>query len=138
MTISKAISDWIKLYENIKIESNHLQDGADKYGLFKSPSREVKEFVCNSCYEITEHYQFLARQSAVSDTERKESDEWLEELTYWADDYSLNYKYPELDGNRVILKIELVGSPYPMEANDKDAIYQIALSITYSREREEL
>lgn len=134
MTISQAIVQWLKCYEAIKIETNHVQDGSDKYGLFKSPNRDIKNFI-NQEYEITEYYQFLARQSCHSDSERKEADEWLEDLTYWADDYSYNYEYPELDGSRKILSIEITGNPYPMEADGREALYQIALSITYIRER---
>lgn len=136
MTVSQAIVNWLKNYEAIKIETNHVQDGSDKYGLFKSPNRNVKDFI-NQEYEITEYYQFLARQSCHSDSERKEVDEWLEDLTYWADDYSYYYGYPELGNNRKIVSIEITGNPYPMEADAREALYQIALSITYTRERKE-
>lgn len=136
MTISKAIIEWLKDYENIKVETNHIQDGSDKYGLFKSPSRDIKEFNDGS-YESTEYYQFMAKQSSTSDYDRQDADEWLESLTYWVDDYPVNYKYPDLDGNRRIIRIELSGCPYPMEANLQETLYQMALKITYSREREE-
>lgn len=43
-TISKAIIDWLAEYEEISVETNHIQDGSDKYGLFKSPSRDTKQF----------------------------------------------------------------------------------------------
>lgn len=137
MTISKAITQWLKGYENINIETNHIKDGADKYGLFKSPARDIKNFNDNS-QEITEYYQFMAKQSAVSDTERKEADEWLEDLTYWVDDYQVNYEYPDVGGNRRIESIELTGCPYPMESTDNEILYQMSLKITYTREREEL
>ena len=137
MTISKVITEWLKGYENINIETNHIKDGADKYGLFKSPARDIKNFNDNS-QEITEYYQFMAKQSAVSDTERKEADEWLEDLTYWVDDYQLNYEYPDVGGNRKIESIELTGCPYPMESTEDEILYQMSLKITYTREREEL
>lgn len=137
MTISKAITQWLKGYENINIETNHIKDGADKYGLFKSPARDIKNFNDNS-QKITEYYQFMAKQSAVSDTERKEADEWLEDLTYWVDDYQVNYEYPDVGGNRRIESIELTGCPYPMESTEDEILYQMSLKITYSREREEL
>lgn len=136
MTISKAITEWLKGYENIKIETNHVQDGSDKYGLFKSPSRDVKNFTDGS-YEATEYYNFMAKQDSTSDYDRQDADEWLEKLTYWVDDYSFNYEYPELDNGRRIIGIELNGCPYPMEADDSETLYQMALKITYSREREE-
>jgi hypothetical protein len=137
MTISKAITQWLKGYENINIETNHIKDGSDTYGLFKSPNRNVKLFN-DYTQEITEYYQFMAKQSSVSNADRKTADEWLEDLTYWVDDYSLNYVYPTLTDNRNITNIELTGCPYPMESTEDETLYQMSLKITYMREREEL
>lgn len=137
MTISAYIVNLLKEYEGIEIDTNHVADGSDQYGLFKSPSRDIKEFN-DGTYQITEYYQFLARQSGVSKSERKEADEWLEELAYWIDDLTYYYSLPELDKNRQVTGVSITGSPYPMEANDKEAMYQILLSITYTRERREL
>lgn len=137
MTISAYIVNLLSNYEGIEIDTNHVSEGSDQYGLFKSPSRDIKEFNDTS-YQITEYYQFLARQAATSKSERKEADEWLEELAYWIDDFPYNYSFPPLDKNREVTGISITGSPYPMEADDKKTLYQILLSITYSREREVL
>ena len=134
MTISAYIVNLLKNYEGIEIDTNHMADGSDQYGLFKSPSRDIRDFN-DGTYQITE---FLARQSGVSKSERKEADEWLEELAYWIDDLTYYYSLPELDKNRQVTGVSITGSPYPMEANDKEAMYQILLSITYTRERREL
>ena len=135
MTISKAVASWLSFYESMEIDTNHITDGSDKYGLFKSPSRTTKEHIDGS-YEITEFYQFFARQASVSEEDRKDSDEWLEELAYWADDYPFVYEYPELDNGHKISRIELTGAPYPMESGSSDTLFQMSLSVTYSRERE--
>lgn len=137
MTISAYIVNLLKEYEGIEIDTNHVADGSDQYGLFKSPSRDIKEFN-DGTYQITEYYQFLARQSGVSRSERKEADEWLEELAYWIDDLTYMYRLPALDKNRKVTGISITGSPYPMEADDKESMFQILLSITYVRERKEL
>lgn len=137
MTISAYIVNLLKNYEGIEIDTNHMADGSDQYGLFKSPSRDIKDFN-DGTYQITEYYQFLARQSGVSKTERKEADEWLEDLAYWIDDFPYNYSFPELDKNRDVKEVSITGSPYPLEADDKETMYQIMLSITYIREREEI
>lgn len=135
MTISKYIVDLLKKYDGIEIDTNHVPDGSDKYGLFKSPSRNIKDFT-DASYEITEFYQFLARQRTVSMSERKEADEWLEDLTYWVDDLNVNYEFPSLDNGRTVTGMSITGCPYPMDAKDKDTLYQMSLSITYIRERE--
>ena len=137
MTISAYIVNLLKNYGGIEIDTNHVSDGSDQYGLFKSASRDIKDFT-DSSYQITEYYNFLARQSAVSRSERKEADEWLEDLAYWIDDFPYNYSFPPLDKKREVVGLSITGSPYPMEADDKEATYQILLSITYIREREEL
>lgn len=137
MTISEAISKWLAEYGNIVIETNHVSDGSDKYGLFKSPQRNTLSHLDNS-YEITEYYQLLARLNSLSEDDRKDSDEQLEKLTYWADDYSFVHEYPALDGNRQILNISVTGSPYPLSTDSSDTVYQLSIEITYTREREGL
>lgn len=137
MTISEAISKWLAEYGEIVIETNHVSDGSDKYGLFKSPQRNIVSHVDYS-YEITEYYQLLARLNSLSEDDRKDSDEQLEKLTYWADDYPFVYEYPTLDGNRQILNISVTGSPYPLTTDSSDTVYQLSIEITYTREREGL
>lgn len=138
MTISKYISDFISNYlDGVSITTNHLEDGPDRYGLFKSPARELRNYTDGS-YEITEHYQFFVKQDGVSEADRKDSDEFLEELTYWMDDYSHGYAYPDIDGGRRVTDISITGSPYSLDVeNNNEVIYQIMLSITYTRERED-
>lgn len=133
MTISAYLSQFISTYESMTIETNHVADGSDKYGMFKSPARDTSHFI-DSSYEITEYFNFFAKQSAIGESERKESDEWLEDFMYWLDDYALTNDYPELDGDRRVLNIEATGCPTAMFDETDDITYQISLSITYERE----
>lgn len=55
MTISQYIVKLLSNYEGLSIDMNHVSDGSDQYGLFKSPSRELREMNDGSC-EITEYY----------------------------------------------------------------------------------
>lgn len=137
MTIAKYISDFIsKHVGDVTIYTNHLGSGADRYGLFKSPTRSLVNKIDGSC-EVTEHYQFFARQDGVSEADRKDSDEFLEDLAYWMDDYPYKHEYPSIDGNRVVTNISMTGCPYSLEVdNNNEVVYQISLSITYIRERE--
>ncbi|MFT3982278.1 MAG: hypothetical protein QM697_00110 [Lachnospiraceae bacterium] len=136
MTVSEVIVTWLRQYQDVIIETNHISDGSDKYGLIKSPNRDIKSFMDGS-YEITEYYQFLAKQNGTSDYDRKDIDEWLEVLTYWVDDYPYEYEYPAIDTSRRIQSIVLTGCPYPMNADDQEILYQMSLKITYLRKREE-
>ena len=133
MTISKYVADFLKLYDGIEIDTNHVQDGSDKYGLFKSPSRDFERRVDGSA-KITEYFQFLAAQRSIAEEERKEDDEWLESFTYWLDDYPVIYTYPELDGSRRVLDIKATGSTTPLTDDNNRIVYQMLLSITYERE----
>lgn len=136
MTISEYIISFLKLCKTIDIETNHVQDGSDKYGLFKSPGRDVQQFI-DETYRITENYQFIAKQNCTSSYDRVDSDQWLEDVTYWVDDYPWEHDYPSLgtNDNRTVEMIELTGCPYPMETDGKEALYQMSLSITYLRKR---
>ena len=136
MTISKYLADWLEDYGTIEIDTNHIPDGADKYGLFKAPTRTTREMNDGS-YEITEYFNFFARQSSVTEGDRQDSDQWLEELCYWVDDYPFNYEYPDPGGNRRVTSIAINGTPYPMETDSADTLYQFSITITYTREREE-
>lgn len=134
MTISNYISNFIRRLEKITIDTNHIIDGSDKYGMFKSPARDVSNNIDGS-FVITEYYQFFAKQNSVSEIDRQESDEWLENLTYWVDDFlAYNEDYPVLDNNRRVIDIKVTGCPTPFEDGDDEILYQISLSITYERE----
>lgn len=136
MTISAYIAKILSEYEGMTIDTNHVEDGSDQYGLYRSPGRNINSFTDGS-YEITENFQFFARQSALSVTERKEADEWLEDLSYWLDDYQYKQGYPPIDGNREVMAMSITGSPYVMSSKDQEVLYQMSIAITYSRERED-
>lgn len=137
MTVSAYIANILSEYEGIIIDTNHMETGSDQYGLYKSPGRNTKEFTDGS-YEVTENFQFFARQSSISSAERKEADEWLEDLTYWIDDYPYTKGFPELDNNREVTALSITGSPYAMITEQREVLYQMSISITYVREREDI
>lgn len=135
MTISAYISRVLSGYEGIEIDTNHMDAGSDRYGLYKSPGRDCTEHI-DGTQEITEHFQFFARQSSVSASERKEADEWLEDLTYWVDEYGYQSGFPELDARREVIGLSITGAPYAMSVDDDEMLYQMSISITYLKERE--
>ena len=52
MTISEAISKWLAEYGEIVVDTNHVSDGSDQYGLFKSPQRNIVSHVDSSNADI--------------------------------------------------------------------------------------
>ena len=135
MTIASALAEWLSKIESLSIDTNHITDGSDKYGLFKAPNRDIKNHIDGS-YEITEYYDFFARQASVSQSDRQDSDEWLENLSYMADDAGTIYELPDLDGNRRVISITLTGAPYVMESGSNEVLYHMSISVTYEREIE--
>lgn len=132
-TVSAAIVEMFE-YLGFTINTNHLIEGSDRYGLFRAPARTKEELIDGS-YIVTEAYQFFGRLDSISETEREDADELMEKLVYAVDDYIFNYDYPELTDNRTIQNVEITGCPYPFEITDEDLLYQISLNITYLRER---
>ena len=41
MTVSQYIVKLLSNYDGLSIDMNHVADGSDQYGLFKSPSRDL-------------------------------------------------------------------------------------------------
>lgn len=132
-TISAAI---VEMFDTLgfTINTNHLCEGSDRYGLFRSPARLKIENIDGS-YTVTESYQFFGRLDSLSETEREDAEEQMEALVYAVDDYIYNHDWPELTDNRTIQDVQITGCPYPIETTDEDLLYQISLNVTYLRER---
>lgn len=135
-TIAQALMQFLESFGSLEAVTSYGDGGQDKYGLTRATDRTVKNCI-SGAYEITEYYQLYARQIGDSEGNLKECDEWLEALTYWVDDYSLQYDYPTLSGSRHIEKIELVGVPHSVDIESNEMIYNLALTISYVRERED-
>lgn len=135
-TIAQAVVQFLTGFGSLEMISGYADSGEDQYGLIKGADRTVKDCI-GGAYEITENYQFYAKQISDSDGTNKKCDEWLEELTYWADDYSFQYEYPALSGGRHIENMELTGIPYTVDAENNEMIYKLVLTVTYVRERED-
>lgn len=134
MTVSKWLADWLKNYEGVGIDTNHIEDGSDQYGLFKAPTRTVSNYI-DDTYTVTEWYSLYIRHDSVSEEDREDSDAWLEGLVYWIDDFSFLYEYPALGNGRTVQDVIVTGTPYPIATDSDDTLYQLSLSITYTRER---
>lgn len=138
MTVSKAIAKWLESYDMkaVRVETDQVGEGADSLGIFKSPNREIQPYN-DSSYQITEYYQLFVVREGQEERDRKDNDEWLERFAYWVDDCQYMGKFPQMDGNRKCVDIELSGTPYMFETKENNtAVYQISLKITYLRERE--
>ena len=85
MTVSKAITEWLKGYDMcvVRVDTDQVGEGTDSLGIFKSPTRERTDFL-ESSYQITEWYQLLVVREGQENRDREDNDEWLENLrTGW-------------------------------------------------------
>lgn len=138
MTVSKAITEWLKGYDMraVRVDTDQVGEGTDSLGIFKSPTRERTDFL-ESSYQITEWYQLFVVRDGQENCDREDNDEWLENFAYWVDDCQDTKKLPKLDNHRTCEDIELAGTPYMFEAKENNTVlYQVTLKITYTRERE--
>ena len=125
MTVSKAITEWLKGYDMraVRVDTDQVGEGTDSLGIFKSPTRERTDFL-ESSYQITEWYQLFVVRDGQENCDRVDDCQYTKEL-------------PKLDNHRTCEDIELAGTPYMFEAKENNTVlYQVTLKITYTRERE--
>ncbi|MGO5053644.1 hypothetical protein ACTQ6A_14250 [Lachnospiraceae bacterium LCP25S3_G4] len=140
MTVSQSIADWLKKYnlDIVKVDVDSVGASSDSFGLFKTPDRTRKEYICDDSYELTETYIFYARQGSQTQGERLGNDEWWENFTYWVDDCNVDGILPIMDNNRECLEISVSGNPYVFETADNasESLYQASIQIHYIRKIE--
>ncbi len=133
MTISESLANWLKEFlEIVTIETNEIEGKSDRCGLYRNFERDVEQHISNT-YNITEYYQFFAKQPLQDE---ESNDEWLEKIMYLVDDKNYCEEYPVLGNNRSCLEIELTGQPYKFEEETNKTIYKIKIKIKYLRKRD--
>ena len=61
----------LKKIGKVEIDTNHVKDGSDQYGLFKSPSRGIKKFsesifpFCHASNGLSVEFETLARGQSL-------------------------------------------------------------------------
>lgn len=137
MTVSEAIIKWLmsfKQEEMKKINTDIMHSSVD-YVLVKEPVRNIKNFISGAQF-ITEHYQFRARLSSITDDDSVDNGAWMEALTEWIDKKNRSKEYPQLS----IGEVQGIGvsSPFYMgRSEDKKAIYQLTIFIRYRKENDQ-
>ena len=130
MTVSTYILNLIQEYADVSILTAYGESKSDKNGLVKLKNRELTEFSDGS-YDITEQYQLYLKQK----NESKTSDQWLEDLLYWVDDYSITHGFKEIDSDREVVLLTADGVPYAFETESQELVYELSVLIKYHRKR---
>lgn len=136
-TIGQCLIDWLKQYGGMDF-SEMLTDFIDApegaVSLYKTPERNETLFIDGS-RQITDYYNLFARKSTQEDDERVENNALLENLGEWIEDKEIEEDYPTLPNGMTPLEIGVSDSASITSQEDKSAIYQITISLTYLKER---
>lgn len=137
-TVSQAIIKWLHGFESISIDedidTNQLQAMANAYGLYKTPQTVVIPYV-DGTRDVTAYYLFMARQRAQSETERKNSEGWLETLESWVLRQNRERNLPVLEIGLACQSIRVANVPSMQYLESGEAVFQLTISINYIDER---
>lgn len=138
MTVSAAITEWLKGYEGgfeltDAISTDLLEGEPEAYGVFKAPGGNIKEFVDGS-RDVTVNYLFLARQPSQTDGLRQGAHEWLEGLEGWIRAQSVRRNLPDVGAGRTCFGVSVASSYAAEEQSDSEITYQLMLAINYFEE----
>jgi len=134
MSIITGILGWVKSCDLVDdpeyIDVNLLPPEMMALGIYKQPSGTVEPLV-DGTKIITDVYYLLFKRPAQLEAERISSDEYLEQIEKWVEAQECEENYPEI-GYRVF-GVGITNTAYMMERTDEDAVYQLAISITYMK-----
>jgi hypothetical protein len=138
MTVSAAVTEWLKSYEGgfeltDAISTDLLEGEPEAYGVFKAPGGNIEEFVDGS-RDATVNYLFLARQPSQTDSLRKDAHEWLEGLEGWIWAQNMRRNLPDMGAGRTCFGVSVTSSYTAEEQSDAEITYQLMLAINYFEE----
>ncbi len=140
MTVSECIKTWLNEYgmDFSTISTDFVETDVGSYAMFKSPKREVTQFIDGTTTEVKEYYQFFARRSTSEDAARVESAQVLADLENWIELQNEIENLPDLSGVGKLRCEELsIEESYALtKQEESSAVYQITIAITYLKERE--
>lgn len=128
MTVSTALIEWLKGYEQIKIDTDRQSDRPVTYALAKEPIVNIKRYLSGK-REVTENYLFTARLESQENTERIDNGTWFEGLERWVEEQYNIGSLPNVEGVR---KVGVTSSFYVGVADAHTSIYQVGLEIIYT------
>lgn len=132
VTKSEKIKTWLSGCKIIRIEdidTDRLEEGADRIGVYKQAQRDVTEFVDGSKI-VSEYYYFLIRKDAQFERYRKWSNNFMAVLEDWIEEQDRIGNLPDVEG---IESVFIANGYYMIDIENDDAVYQISIGITYHK-----
>lgn len=139
MTVGEQLKEWLNEFKEADftdLATDLIKADIGSYAIFKSPNKTEIPFNDGS-KQVTEYYQFFARQSTVDNDQRISNEQLLSDLENWVEEKELDEDYPDLSqcGNLTCLEIGIANSASITSQSEECAIYQVTINITYLKER---
>lgn len=141
MTVTQSIISWLKTFKQeetwkMKDIDTDIQPAKVKsYALVKEPIINKKTSISGKI-TATEHYTLMARLDSQTDSDRKANNTWGIDLEEWVENKNRNKEWPILENGQV-RSISVTTPFYLGEAGISESVYQLTISITYVKEKEQ-
>lgn len=132
VTKSEKIKTWLSgcgFFHVQDIDTDRLEEGADRIGVYKQAQRDVTEFVDGSKV-VNEYYYFLLRQDAQLEHDRRWSNNLMVALEDWIEEQDRIGNLPDVEG---IEGVFIANGYYLIDIENDDSVYQVSIGITYHK-----
>lgn len=132
VTKSEKIKTWLSGCGSLHvqdIDTDRLEDGAHRIGVYKQAQRDVTEFVDGSKV-VNEYYYFLLREDAQLEHDRKLSNNLMAALEDWIEKQDRIGNLPDVEG---IESVFIANGYYLIDIENDDSVYQVSIGITYHK-----
>lgn len=135
MSIIDSIAAWLSANPYLEAEptTDALKCGIEAAGLFKAADT-VRDYYVDGTVSVTEHYLFTLRRESLSETERKENEQLLENLVRWIGVQNREGNLPELTDERTCWGISVDGTFSMPSETDTDQIWEMSIAISYDEQ----
>lgn len=137
MSAIESIIQWLYGFPEIgaaeRITPDMLEEG--DMSLAALPEDSVTAYM-DGTRDITMYAMFRVRQSGRTHGERMDAQAFMDALSRWVWAGNLAGDLPRLDGGREAQSVRVSQSPYMLETDGGEAVYQIGIEMNYIDEGE--
>lgn len=120
------------LEDEARLNVDFLGDEPIEYGIYTEPSTQViKKYVDgDELKQLT--FVFTTRTAMSGDlTTQLENSAFFDRLIEWVYKQNKAKNYPQIEGNRYPIKLEILNNGYMSSLDADSAVYQIQMSLKY-------
>lgn len=120
------------LKDDVRLNIDFIGDNPIEYGIYSEPTVPVlKKYVDGD--ELKQfNFMFITRTEMSGDLiTQLDNSAFFDNLVEWVQLQNRNKNYPQIEGNRYPIKIEVNNNGYMSSNNIDSAVYQIQMSLKY-------